>query len=476
MPSATQPALDLQAAFDALRANRWKVAQSSAADRVAKLRRLRQVLLAEREALRTALQADLRRPPEESEVLEIQPLFGELDHAIHNVKRWMRPKRVSTPLLLAGTRSEVRFEPRGLALILAPWNYPLDLAIAPLIAAVAAGNCVLVKPSEKSAHVAEAVARIIAKAFPPDEVACVLGGPQLGEALVALPFDHIFFTGSTRLGKAVMRAAAENLASVTLELGGKSPALVDESADVLLAAERIAWGKFVNAGQTCIAPDYALVHQGIASAFITALKLQLEGMYGPPSQTRLSPYYCRLIDTAAAERLSAALEATLRSGATLEAGGEFDHASRYIAPTILSGVTQDSPIMREEIFGPILPILTYQSLEEALYLIRSRPKPLSLYVFSRTRDVLERVLAQTSAGATVWNTTLLHFGNHNLPFGGVGESGMGSYHGWFGFRAFSHERAVLYQSRFSMIGRFFPPYGPTTRALLAWVDRLMGLR
>jgi aldehyde dehydrogenase (NAD+) len=474
MAVPTQPGTDLETIFAALRANRWTVAQSSAAERITSLKRLRSSLLANREALRTALKADLARPPEESEILEIQPLFGELDHAIRNLKRWMRPKKVSTPLLLSGTRSEVRFEPRGVALILAPWNYPLDLAIAPLIAAVAAGNCVAVKPSEKSANVAQVIARIFAEVFPPDHVACVLGGPDIAQTLLALPFDHIFFTGSTRLGKSVMRAAAENLASVTLELGGKSPALVDSSADLQLAAERIAWGKFVNAGQTCIAPDYVLVHQDHERDLIAALKSQLETMYGPSAQTRLSPDYCRLIDAAATERLVSVLQAALDSGAKLEAGGEFDRASHYLAPTILSGIGTESPIMREEIFGPILPVLNYKTLEEALHIIRSHPKPLSLYVFSEKRDVLERVLHETSAGATVWNTTLLHFGNPNLPFGGTGESGMGNYHGWFGFRAFSHERAVLYQSRFSVTKRLFPPYGPKTRAMLAWIDKLLG--
>ncbi|HSE47741.1 MAG TPA: aldehyde dehydrogenase family protein [Terriglobales bacterium] len=480
MSATLQPAVDLHAAFAALQANRWTVAQTSAADRIAKLKRLRAALVARRAELRGALQADLHRPPEESEILELQPLLLELDHAIRNLRGWMRPRRVATPLLLLGTRSEVRFEPRGVALILAPWNYPADLALTPLIAAVAAGNCVLLKPSEKAPRTSEVVAAIVRDAFPADEVTCVLGGPEVAQALTALPFDHIFFTGSTRLGKQVMRAAAENLASVTLELGGKSPALVDETADLTIAAERIAWGKFVNAGQTCIAPDYVLVHHSRERAFVAALRSATESMYGAGAEVRRSPDYCRLIEPAAAARLIAALDAALApsSGhpAHLELGGEFDRASCYLAPTIVSGVAPDSPLMRDEIFGPILPVVTYQTLDEALLLIRSRPAPLALYVFSRDREPLERVLRETSAGATVWNTTLLHFGNHNLPFGGVGASGMGNYHGWFGFRAFSHERAVLRQTRLSMLRRLFPPYTDTTRKLLALLDRLLGTR
>jgi len=476
VPTATQPAVDLQAIFAALRAKRWTVARTTPAERAGKLRRLRAAIVARRDELRAALRADLRRPPEESEILELQPLLLELDHAIRHIRGWMRPKRVATPLLLAGTRSEVRFEPRGVALILAPWNYPADLALTPLVAAVAAGNCVLLKPSEKAPRTSETVAAIVRDAFPPDEVACVLGGPEVAQALTELPFDHIFFTGSTRLGRQVMRAAAGTLASVTLELGGKSPALVDESADLALAAERIAWGKFVNAGQTCIAPDYVLVQHARESEFIAALKGAVERMYGDGADVRRSGDYCRIVEPAATARLVETLEQALAHGAKLEVGGEFDRASCYLAPTVVSGVREDSPLMREELFGPILPVVSYNLLEEALHLIQSRPQPLALYVFASERSVFERVLAHTSSGGVVWNNVLLHFGNPHLPFGGVGASGMGNYHGWFGFRAFSHERAVLRQSRLSVLRRLFPPYTAQTKRLLALLDRLLGTR
>jgi aldehyde dehydrogenase (NAD+) len=476
MTTTAPAATDVQSAFAALRARRWEVGETTAAERIDKLKRLRKAVLAHRQELRAALTADLHRPAEESEVLELQPLLLELDHAIKHVKGWMRPRRVSTPLLLAGTRSEVRFEPKGICLILSPWNYPADLSLTPLFAAVAAGNCVLLKPSEKSAHVSGVLAKIVQESFPPDEVTCLLGGPEVAQALIALPFDHIFFTGSTRLGKIVMRAAAENLSSVTLELGGKSPTIVTEDADIEIAAERIAWGKFVNAGQTCIAPDYVLVHRARERELIDGLKRHVERMYGASPDARRGNDYCRIIDANGAARLGFILEETLKGGAKLEMGGEFDRATCYVAPTILSGVTPESPVMREEIFGPILPILSYHGLEEALHLVQSRAKPLALYVFSRDREELERVLRQTSAGATIWNNVLLHFGNHNLPFGGTGESGMGNYHGWFGFRAFSHERAVMTQSRFTMANRLFPPYGEKTRTMLAWIDRLLGTR
>ena len=476
MTTTTTAGTDVQAVFTALRTKRWDVAQTTAAERSRKLARLRHAVLAHREALQTALNADLHRPPEETDILELQPLVQELKHAIGRVKRWMRPQKVSTPLLLAGTRSEIRYEPKGVVLILAPWNYPADLVLTPLIGAVAAGNCVVLKPSEKAPNTAEVVAAIVAEVFPPDEVACLQGGAEVAQALLALPFDHIFFTGSTRLGKVVMRAAAENLASVTLELGGKSPTIIDASADLALAAERVAWGKFVNAGQTCIAPDYILIDRAREREFLAALKTTVEKMYGTSTEARRSNDYCRIIDKVGTQRLIDALQASLNAGARLEMGGEFDRDHCYMAPTVLSGVDALSPIMREEIFGPILPVIAYNTLEEALHLIQSRPKPLALYVFSRDRAPLERVLAQTSAGATVWNNVLLQFGNHNLPFGGTGESGMGNYHGWYGFRAFSHERAVLYQSGFTLAHRLFPPYGEKTRKMLAWIDRILGAR
>jgi aldehyde dehydrogenase (NAD+) len=467
--SGTSP----QQVFDELQAHRWQVAGTSAGQRVLKLQRLKDAIIRHRRMLADAVHADFGKHRAETELSEIQPLLLELNEALRHLPRWIRPSRVRTPWVLAGTQAEIRREPKGVVLILAPWNYPVNLALAPLVAAVAAGNCVLLKPSEKAPRTAQAISLVIAAAFEAHEVACLLGGADLAEALLSLPFDHIFFTGSSRIGRLVMRAAADHLAGVTLELGGKSPAIVDGGAAMATAAERVVWGKFINAGQTCIAPDYVLVQESAAGAFVEQAARSVRRFHRSPADGSGGDL-CRIIDEAAWDRLTATLHATLRGGARLAVGGDSSRADRYLSPTILTHVSGDMPIMQEEIFGPILPVLTYRTLDEAAAFVRSRPKPLALYVFSGRRQVFDHVLHRTTAGGTVWNNVLLHFGNPNLPFGGVGASGLGNYHGWFGFRTFSHERAVMRQGRFSMMSPFYPPYGSRTVRRLKWLSRLIG--
>lgn len=448
---------------------RGRVAATSARERVARLRGLRAALLAHRAELEAAVHADFRKHPAELEVTELQPVLTEIAHTIRHLPRWMRARRVPGTALLAGTRSRIRPEPRGRVLILAPWNYPLLLTLSPLAAAVAAGNVVLLRPSEKAPRTADALARVVSAAFPADEAAVLAGGVPLAEALLELPFDHFFFTGSTAVGRKVMEAGARHMASVTLELGGKSPAIVDRSADLALAAERIVWGKHVNAGQTCVAPDYVLVHRDQERPFLDAARAALARLYG--DDPRASPDLPRLVDDAAFRRVSAILAETVAAGARIEVGGGLDAAERYVAPTLLSGVEAGHPVMREEIFGPVLPVLTYDSLDEALDLVNARPQPLALYLFARDGAVVERVLGGTRAGGTVVNHVLCHLANPALPFGGVGESGQGSYHGVHGFRAFSHERAVLYAGRHSLAPLYYPPYGPRMRRLAGLVTR-----
>lgn len=448
---------------------RRRMAATTAPERAGRLRRLRAALLRHHAALAEAVHADFRKHPAELEITEVQPVLTEIAHAIRHLPRWMRPRRVPGTALLAGTRSRVRFEPRGRALILAPWNYPVQLCLSPLVAAVAAGNTALLRPSEKTPATGEALRALVAEAFPEDEAAVVLGGVEVAGALLELPFDHFFFTGSSAVGRTVMHAAAEHLASVTLELGGKSPALVDRSADPGLAAERIVWGKLVNAGQTCVAPDYVLVHRDDEAAFLEAAGAAVERFFG--ADQRASADLARIVDDAAFRRLAGALEATVAAGARVVAGGGSDAAERYLAPTVLAGVPPDAPLMREEIFGPLLPVLTYGSLDEAMRFVNGRPKPLALYLFSRDAAVTERVLRGTSAGGTVVNHALCHLANPALPFGGVGESGQGSYHGFAGFRAFSHERAVLYAGRWSLGPLYYPPYGPRMRRIASLVTR-----
>jgi aldehyde dehydrogenase (NAD+) len=379
----------------------------------------------------------------------------------------MAPVHRRTPWVLIGTRSEIRHQPRGVVLILSPWNYPVNLTLAPLVAAVAAGNCVMLKPSERAPHTASALGRLVADVFDSSEVACVTGGREVVETLLTFPFDHFFFTGASEKGRAVMRAAAEHLASVTLELGGKSPALVHEDAAIADAAERIVWGKWLNAGQTCIAPDYVLVHERQKDAFVACAVRVVErftNARGAPTDD-----FTRVVDDAARQRLASMLDAAVRDGARVATGGIRRH-DRFMGPTILTDVRAATPLMQEEIFGPILPVLPYRTLDDAIAFVRDRPSPLALYVFSRNSQVFDDVVRQTAAGGSVWNHVVLQFANPYLPFG----AGLGAYHGEFGFRAFSRERALVLQQRFSATRWFYPPYGQHTRRRLGWLQRLTG--
>jgi aldehyde dehydrogenase (NAD+) len=454
---------------------RRRVAQSTATDRVAKLERLRNAIETHRAAVADAMWKDFHKPAAEVELLEIQPTLLELAHVRSNLADWMNPEAVRAPWILLRSRSEVRYEPRGVVLILAPWNYPFGLVLTPLIAAVAAGNCAIVRPSEKVPHTADVITRIIRQAFDEQEVASFTEhGTELAEGLLTLPFDHIFFTGSERVGRIVMKAAADHLASVTLELGGKSPAIVDETADVGHAAARIVWGKCVNAGQTCIAPDYALVHERVAHDFIEGAKRTIARFYGSTEEARqASPHFPRAIDQGAFARLKALLDESVRAGSRVEIGGRVEPRERYVAPTVLANVGWDSPAMREEIFGPILPVLTFSGLDEAIERVNERAKPLTLYVFSHSQPNIDRVLSRTSSGGVAINTVVVQYANPYLPFGGVRESGQGSYHGWYGFRTFSHERSVFRQKPGGPIGLFDPPYGRKTQWLMKALARVI---
>jgi aldehyde dehydrogenase (NAD+) len=455
--------------------SRWRVARSSATERRQRLARLRASIERHREAVYAAMHADFRKHRVEVELTEVQPTLIELEDARSHVGRWMQPVRARTPLVLSGARSELVYEARGVVLILAPWNYPFQLLLSPLIAAVAAGNCAIVRPSEKVPHTSRVLAQIIRDAFDESEVACITeDGIETASELVTLPFDHIFFTGSTAIGRRVMEAAAANLASVTLELGGKSPLVVDESADVAQAATRAMWGKFVNAGQTCVAPDYALVHERVLPAFVEASRAAVASMYGATEELRRSSAdFPRMIDAAAFARVAQALDAAVAAGARVEFGGATDAAERYIAPTLLTGVPPGAALMTDEIFGPVLPVVSYTRGEEAAQHINRLGKPLALYVFSRDARATETLLRTTSSGGAVVNNVLIHLGNPNLPFGGVGESGQGSYHGRYGFRTFSHERSVMRQGRGATLGMLYPPYTSRKERMLQLIGRIL---
>jgi aldehyde dehydrogenase (NAD+) len=343
------------------------------------------------------------------------------------------------------------------------------------VAALAAGNTVMLRPSEKTPRTARFIRDLLGRVFPENEVAVLVGDRAVADALLELPFDHILFTGSPRVGRKVMAAAARNLTPVTLELGGKSPAIVDETADIGTAAERLGWAKFINAGQTCIAPDYVLVQETVAPRFEAALRAVVERFYGADEETRLrSPDLASLVDSASAERLDRAVRETVARGARVVMGGRVDAAARRMSPTVLAGVPVDSAIMAEEIFGPVLPLLTYRDLGEAIRLVQGRQKPLALYVFSGSERRVEEVLRSTSAGGSCVNNAVLHFANPYLPFGGVGESGMGNYHGRWGFEAMSHARAVLRQTFWASTRLLFPPYTARVARLLSVLRRVVG--
>jgi aldehyde dehydrogenase (NAD+) len=466
---------DVRRVFDAQNARRWVVAQSTAEERIGKLTRLKDAIVSHRNELADAVHADFRKHAAEFEFTDIYPVLDELNFAIEHLARWMEPVHAKSTLELIGTRSAVRYEPLGLVLILAPWNYPFHLAFIPLIAAIAAGNCVVLKPSNKTANTARVIEKLISSAFSEDEVAVITGDHRIADTLLDQPFDHVFFTGSTTIGKKVMAAAARNLATVTLELGGKSPAIVDESADIETSARRVMWAKCANAGQTCIAPDYALVHERVVDRFVEAAKKAVESFYGPnPDDWIKNSDYARIIDDAAYSRLSKLLLGTAAAGAWLAFGGATDAGERYIAPTLLTGVTPESPVMSEEIFGPILPVLAFRNLDDAIALVRRGEKPLALYVFAKDRAVIERVLASTTSGGAVVNNVFLQIINPNVPFGGVGASGQGNYHGEYGFRTFSHARAVVEQTTASAMTLLFPPYETKkSRVTQAVLERLV---
>jgi aldehyde dehydrogenase (NAD+) len=419
--------------------------------RRAQLGKLRDALEAREGLLLEALHADLRKSPHEGYATEIGPVLSELHHALRHLPAWMRAQRRRTPPLAWPARGFIRPEPRGVALILGPWNYPLQLLLSPLVGALAAGNCVVLKPSEFAPRTAAAIAELLGAAFPESYVSVVQGDREAGEALLRERFDTIFFTGSTPVGRAVMAAAARHLTPVTLELGGKCPCLVCADAPLDIAARRIAWGKFLNAGQTCVAPDFVLVDRAVRGPWMEAMKQALREFYGEDPQR--SPSYSRIINRKHFDRLTGYL-----GSGQIAHGGQHDASDLYLAPTILAEVPADAPVMQEEIFGPILPVLEHTGLESALAQLRDRPSPLALYLFTRDRTTQEQVLAGTRSGGVCLNDTISHMIGHDLPFGGLGDSGLGAYHGRASFDCFTHRRSVLHRSlRLDPKLRYPPP-------------------
>ena len=428
-----------------------------------RLQQLDRLLQENASALEAALKADLGKCAVEAKLTETAFLRSEIAHALRHLKRWMRPRRLGMPLSLQPASGTLQAEPLGVVLIIAPWNYPIQLLFSPLASALAAGNTAILKPSEVATHCGALIAELVPKYFKPDEVAVVEGGVVETTALLALPFDHIFYTGNGQVARVILQAAAAHLTPVTLELGGKCPAWVDESADLAVTARRLVWAKFLNAGQTCVAPDHVLASRGTLDKLKPLLIAAIREQFGEaPSD---SAAYGRIINAKHFDRLVGLL-----SGAMIVSGGKHDAQQSYIAPTLVEGIAQSHPLMQEEIFGPILPLIEVKGLDAAIASIRAFGKPLAVYAFTRDATVRKTLAERTSSGALVFSMAVGHVGAPNVPFGGIGESGMGASHGWAGFQTFSHMRPVVDKSFWpDTLKLIMPPYGRTVERVIKYL-------
>lgn len=464
--------LRLTQIFQAQKARSLALRKAPLKDRIERLQKLESWLFAERERIQRAVHSDFKKPLLEVDTSEIYPVVVELRHTLKHLEQWARPKKIDATLSYIGTRSEIRYEPKGVCLIIAPWNFPFNLCVGPLVSCIAAGNVAIIKPSEMTPHTSRLLKEMAAEVFEEDVVSVLEGGAEVSQALLELPFDHIFFTGSPAVGKLVMKAAAQNLASVTLELGGKSPTIIDSSANLKDAAKRIAFGKFLNNGQTCIAPDYVMIEASVKEKFINYLKDEIKLLFGEGQLvSENSAHYARIVNNKHFHRVNDLVKDAVEKGAKPEILGSINASTNFIAPVILSDVSADAKILEEEIFGPVLPVLTFNRKEEVLAQINSRPKPLALYIFSQRTAFREYILQNTSAGGVCINECILQFTHPNLPFGGVNNSGIGKSHGYYGFLAFSNEKPVLRQKS-GWAGPYLlhPPY---TKRMKKIVDVLL---
>ncbi len=434
-------------------------------ERIVRLKRLENWILSNQKDIHEALQADLRKNPTETDISELLPALTEIREAISKVRKWAKPRRFAASMTYLGTRTAVHYEPKGVCLIISPWNYPFNLTLGPLVSAIAAGNTFFVKPSEYTPATSELLARMVRELFPESEGIVLEGDAEVATALLALPFDHVFFTGSPAVGKKVMEAAAKNLTSITLELGGKSPTIVDETCALEDTARKIAWGKWLNAGQTCVAPDYLFVHKNVAEALVKSIGIYAGKFYGQANE------YTSIVSSRHFDRLKKLAEEVDASMRYF--GGTSDRNTLKMDPVAFR-VDKDEnlTILKEEIFGPILPIMTYTDLGEVISYINERPKPLALYIFSKSARNQQKILRETSSGTTVINDTLIQFGHPTAPFGGVNTSGIGKSHGHAGFVAFSNEKTVLKQRiGFTMAQTLYPPYSSYKNKLVQFLLR-----
>ena len=468
-----EPNSEMARVFEAQRDTMLRWRRSTAQERIARIRKLHDAVLDYRVRIQEAGYKDFRKPPVEVDLTEVMTVISEARDAMRNLGKWMQPKHVMPTRLMLGSTSWIKVEPKGRCLIISPWNYPLNLTLGPLVSCLAAGNPAIIKPSEMTPHLSALMAELIRDVFPQSEVALFQGEASVSMQLMELPFDHIFFTGSPAIGKVVMAAAAKNLTSVTLELGGKTPTIIDGDADIGSAAQTTVWGKFTNNGQTCIAPDHVYVHASIKDAFIRECVGAIKLAYGDSAESQKdSPSLARVVNPRHTQRIAALLDDAKAHGARVLYGGEVRPADCFIQPTLLDSMPTKSQIQQEEIFGPLLPLIVFDDLDKVISQINTAPKPLALYYWGSSKERIDQILADTSAGGTCINSCVVQYSHSRLPFGGVNNSGIGSAHGHFGFKAFAHERAVV-RTRILGVKIFFPPYSNMTRRILNLLLRVL---
>ena len=443
--------------YNLLLDNRKILNNSSARTRIKKLKKLKEIILKNRVKIKEALKKDFKKNPSEVDLTEIFPVVSEINFTINNLRKWMKDEYVRTPLTLLGSKSFIRYEAKGVVLIITPWNFPINLSFISLINAVSAGNSVLIKPSEITSETSYVIKDIIEESFDEKEVSVVLGGVDLAKEILKLKFNHILFIGSPTIGSEVMKSASVHLSSVTLELGGKSPTVIDKNCDLNKAAKRVVWAKLINNGQVCIAPDYILIHENIKNKFIKLVINNIKKFYG--DNVNNSESYCRIVNKNHFKRLKNLIDDSLKKNSKILYGGKTDSNENYIEPTLIENIDKDSKIFNEEIFGPILPIFTFTKIDEAIRFINKKNKPLALYIFSSDNKNISKVLGETSSGGVCINHNTLHYSNYNLPFGGIGNSGFGRCHGEFGFKELSNKKSIFKQFMpFSPTDILMPPY------------------
>lgn len=450
--------------------NKSAIKHSTAYKRIGWIKKLLDTINREEKAIEQALYQDFHKSGIETAITEILVVQLELKHIAKKLRGWMKDKKVRRSLVMPNVSAYLHYEPKGNALIITPWNYPFQLPLVHLAACIAAGNTAILKLSEFSPNSNQVLKKIIAEVFPTDHIAVIEGAVEETTHLLNLKFDHIHFTGSSKVGKIVMEAASKHLTDITLELGGKSPAVIDKNVNLRQVVKNLIWAKFINAGQTCIAPDYILAHRHQKQQLEEVFKIEIEEAFGKDAFN--SPDYARIINEKQFERLNQALDSAKQLGANIIAGGKTDGRTKYIAPTVITNVAANNPLMTEEIFGPILPIVYYAQIQEAIDFINAKEKPLALYVFSKDSNFNKHIIRNSSAGSTCINDAVIQIMQPNLPFGGVNNSGLGQSTGWYGFKAFSHERAVADVKIIPLSSMFWYPYTEKTSRMLQWIRRL----